>query len=396
MKLMKQLFPVFLMMFLLASCTEDDGPGTGIFLPTSDITTLTPTVIQANGSFQVSLSADDGDSPLNTLTITKDGSNVSLSNIKYNGSPAAANPRLLLGADKTSFTYTIDVQTNLAADESATYAFVIAAENGDETTEVVVITAEAAMDPPILVISGTITESNNLLQVPLTATLGSDSLSTIAVYENGVLAAANRLTLGAMTVWNMNPYTLPSTFKDGFSETLLISLPTTNGTYSYLIIVSDPSGLTDSAAFDAEVDLGTPVDSIKTMLVLANSAGPSGTGGVNLITGAQTGSGAAGAHLRDLGIDSGPVATNWLQQIGAGNATETLKLANAADYDGTTTKEEIESYFDNGTAVTADKLVGGEIFALKTLTGVYVLVRVDAVNVTTNNNADFYSLSAKF
>ena len=396
MKLMKQIFPLFLTMFLLASCATDDGPGTGIFLPTSDITTLTSTVIPVNGSFQVSLSADDGDSPLNTLTITKDGANVSLSNIKYNGAAAAANPRLLLGADKTSFVYTIDVQTNLAANESATYAFNIVAENGDQTTESVVVTAEAAMDPPVLDFNGTIAESNNLFQIPLKATLGSDSLQTIAVYENGVLAAANRLTLGAMAVWANNPYTLPSNFKDGFTETLLMSLPTTNGTYSYVIIVADPSGLADSVAFSAEVDLGTPIDSTKTMLVLSNAGGPMGTGGVNLITGAQTGSNNAGAHLKDMGIDQAlPAATNWIQRIARGTATETLRSVNV-DYDGTKTKEEIEDYFNNGTTVTAAKVQAGDLFALKTLTGVYVLVRVDAVNVTTTNNADFYSLSAKF
>ena len=396
MKFLKQLLPLFLIVFYLASCTEDDSPIPGTTTPTSSIDKQFVT-IPANGTFNVVLSATAGESPLNTLTIRKDGFTLDAAEIMIDGG-STINPLVLTSALKDGFTIDIDIATDLGPGESAVYTFEIEAENADVTSESTLVEVEAAMDPPVLTLNGDIIESNDLLQVPLNATLGSDSLHTIAVYENGLLAASNRLTLGAMTVWSENPYSLPSEFKGGFTETLLMSLPDTSGNYNYLIIVSDSSGLADSVAFSAELDLGTPVDSIKTNLSLLNSAGPSGTGGVNLITGESTGSNDASAHLADEGIDSDePAATNWLQMISAGPATATLKLATGADYDGTGTKEEIEAIFNGATAITtSDKLLGGEVFVLQTTGGAFVLVRIDSVNISPADNDDTYTLSAKF
>ena len=396
MKFLKQLLPLFLIVFYLASCSEDDNPIIGGTDPTSSIDKQFAT-IPANGSFQVTLSAAAGDSPLNTLTIRRDGFTLDAATIMIDGG-STINPLVLTSALKDAFTFDIDITTDLGPGESSVYTFEIEAENADVTSESILVDVEAAMDPPVLDLNGDIIEVNDLLQVPLSATQGSDSLHTIAIYENGSLAAANRLTLGAMTVWSENPYTLPSEFKGGFTETLLMSLPDTSGNYDYLIVVSDPNGLSDSVSFSAEINLGTPVDSVKTNLMLSNSAGPAGTGGVNLITGESTGSSDPGAHLSDEGIDSDePPATNWLQMISAGPATETLKLATGADYDGTDTKENIEAIFNGATTVTvSDKILGGEVFALKTFSGAFVLVRIDAVNIAPADNSDSYTISAKF
>ncbi len=397
---MKHLLPVFLLTFLLASCAEDDGPGPGNVLPSSNITTLTSTTISANGSFSVTLSALEGDSPLNTLTILKDASTVSEADITIDGSVAAANPILLFGGDKTSFTYTIDIQTDLGAGESATYSFIIDADNNDNTSESVVISVDNT--PPVLDVTGGVSdylaEPAALITIPLDAMQGSSALSTLHVYQNDSTVAADRISFGA-TIWTDNPRILTGGEENGFMQDLVLEAQMNEDTSRYMIILEDLSGQSDTVAFYVVVeDPGTPVDSIKTNLMLLNAGGPVGQGGVNLITGESTGSNDADAHLVDEGIDTDePNATNWLQKISAGNATETLKLATGADYDNTSKKEEIEAIFNAGTDVTtSDKLVGGEIFVLKTLTGAFVLVRIDAVNVTVDDNTDSYTISAKF
>ena len=198
MKLLKNLFPVLVIMLMWASCTEDDGPGIGAVLPTSDIST-TSAIIPANGSFTIDLTANDGDSPLNTLTIQKDGLNVSASNVTIDGSTAPANPVLLFGADKTSFAYSITVMTDLAPGETADYSFIVDAENNDNTTEVVTVTAEDI--PPSLNVSGGSIDlscpAGSLKALEFVGIQGGSALSTITVYEDGVLVDTSRLEFGS-------------------------------------------------------------------------------------------------------------------------------------------------------------------------------------------------------
>lgn len=400
MKHLKYLFPLLLVTLFISSCSEDDGPIPPNEAPTSsiDVTALT---IGALDSFTVNISATAASTnPLNTLAVQKDGVVLPPAGITLDDMSIGGNPKLLLGDDKNSFNYKVRVITDLVAGDVIDYEFVITAENGDRTTEIVTVSVDVPMDPPSVDLVGTeVTIGETLLQIPIKVEQGSADLSTIAVYENGALATPSRLTLGAMSVWSENPYTLPASLQSSFEETLLVSLPTTTDTFNYMIIVEDASSLKDTLAFDVPITVGTAIDSMKMDLMLENAGGPEGQGAINLITGESVGSDDAGAHLRDLGIDDSlPVATNWLQQIAAANATEELRIpASAVDFASIQYKEDIQDIYDAGTAITeSDKLNGGEVFVLKTLSGAYVLVQIESVNVVTDSNEDSYTINAKF
>ena len=399
MKLLKNLFPVLLIALMWASCSEDDGPGTGAVLPVSDID-RTSVVITSNGSFSVVVDATAGDSPLNTLTIRRDGNLVDDADIMINGS-STLNPLTLTGALKDGFSFNIDIQTDLGAGESAVYSFIIDADNNDNTTESVTVSVEDA--PPVLEVTGGVsdylTEPDVLITIPLVGTQGGSLLSTLSVYQNGALITdLSRLSFGA-TTWTENPRLLLTSETDGFAEDFVISAQSTVDTSAYMLVLTDDGALADTVSFFIVTeDPGTPVDSVKTNLMLFNSGGPVGTGGVNLITGEGTGSNDPGAHVVDEGIDDNlPAASNWLQQISAGNATANLRLAASNLYDTVTTKEEIEAIYNDGTDITvSDPLSGGEVFVLERTAGGYILFRIDQVNVTVDNNDDNYLISAKF
>ena len=69
------------------------------------------------------------------------------------------------------------------------------------------------------------------------------------------------------------------------------------------------------------VSVGQPVATI--LGALFNQAGPSGTGGLDLDTGASLGSTNANVEVRDMGIDTAlPLANNWRQKIAGVNGTE--------------------------------------------------------------------------
>lgn len=399
MKHLKYLFPLLLVTLFLSSCGEDDGPITPNTNPTSSIDNSAIT-ISPRDSFTVFLTATAASTnPLNTLTVQKESVDLGLDVVWVQDAPIGGNPKVLFGDDKTSFNFKITVLTDLEQGQSADYQFVVTADNGDLTREIVTVTVPQPTTPPDITLTGDITEANDLYQVPIQVTKGDADLSTIAVYENGALAAANRLTLGAMSVWTDNPYTLGASMQGGINETLLMNIPTTSGNYSYMIIVTDAANLMDTLAYTLTLDLGTPVDSMKMDLRLLNAGGPQGQGAVNLITGESVGSDDPGAHLRDLGIDdSQPNATNWLQQIAKANATEELRIpSTAVDYASVANKEDIEAIYNAGTTIAqTDRLEGGEVLVLKTLSGAYVLVQIASVNVITDSNADYYSINAKF
>ena len=402
MKLIKQLFPIFIVLALWSSCTTDDTPIPGVTSPSSSISSNAETITPGD-SVTVTLTANDGDSPLNTLTIQKDGASIATTSVLVNGSQPASATILLFGADKSSFSYDITIIPTLMDGESATYTFIVAAENGDNTVESIFIDAVAPNVPPTLVqnVPGDWigVAPGELLTDGITATQNGGLLSTFAAYENGILMEANRLSFGT-TLFTENPRNLTTGEQDGFAVDLVVAAHQEGDMRTYMYVLTDVDGLTDTMRYNVTVDAGTPVDSVKVNLTLSNAGGPTNRGGVNLITGAQTGSNNAGAHLKDQGINTSlPAATNWIQKIAAGQATETLKqVTTVTNYDDIATKEEIQDLFDNGstTVTETSKIVGNELLVLKTKSGAYVIVRVDEVVVKTTDNTDYYTLSAKF
>lgn len=394
---------------LITSCTEDPITGGAIGPGTSSSTTASEIIAQ--GSFDINVTGTAGDNPMNSLAVQKDGVNIPLSAITINSTAAAANPILLFGDDKNSFNYDMTIQTDLAAGEASNYTFIITDEIGETSTESAFISVSDVMTPPTLTRDGS---QNALSIVPgqqfthkLTGIAGSSDLATLEIQEDGVAVDASRVDVSGQTMIS-NPIAIGSGEAQGFTDWMVdVRAADTEKTSTYLYILTDAQGQMDTVTrVVTTVIPGSPLDSIKTQLNLFNSAGPAGTGGVNLITGASVGSGDAGAHLRDIGINNDlPSDVNWRQQIGAGNATTTLKEITSAaqpegfSYSSVDTKEAIIAAFNAETNIveTASTSVNaGSMFVLLTSTGTYMLVNIDAVVPNPADNTDYYEISAKY
>ena len=80
-------------------------------------------------TFTITVNATSGDVDLNTVSIYEDGTLISFDRLTINGDPAAANPILLFGADKSDLTYDIGI---VAHEDAATkvYSVEVADESG--------------------------------------------------------------------------------------------------------------------------------------------------------------------------------------------------------------------------------------------------------------------------
>ena len=139
---------------------------------------------------------------------------------------------------------------------------------------------------------------------------------------------------------------------------------------------------------------------------------------MNLDNGQSTASDAASAEIRDVGIDCGlPDATNWRKQIGTINGAEMRRvraeMVENFSFANATNKEIIAAAFETGSSILDTNsaidcqgnsvivrdmtlpLVVGDMFVISANSKIY-LIRVDEVNVTTNNNDDNYKLSIKY
>ncbi len=144
MKSSKNLFALLVVVLLINACTEDDpvipvieGPeinlNSGPGLVTSSDTVL-------NGeTFSVQLAAVQGDVAMNDLRIQEDGSAIPFDRISVEGSPASANPILLVNSDRESFTFDIEITTSDEA-KTAEYTFLVMDENNESATATVTVT----------------------------------------------------------------------------------------------------------------------------------------------------------------------------------------------------------------------------------------------------------------
>ncbi len=251
----------------------------------------------------------------------------------------------------------------------------------------------------------------------VTATKGNVAdLNVITVYEGsrkldfqGNEIAVDDASVGA------NPWTV----SDGTTVTYEISVrvDADPGEAHYEIEVTDKDGLTASTEVHVEVEtaLTQSLDGI-----LFNSAGPAGTGGLDLDAGIGTGSSNADAEIRDMGIDSTSTneATEWRQRIGGINGAEVRYVGTNGvdtDFDAIASKEAVVGAFDGGLDFVAANtltdggidiwgnfkvskvLEAGDIFAvLKGGTYYLVLVEDVIVEAANNDNNDRYLMAIKY
>jgi len=185
---------------------------------------------------------------------------------------------------------------------------------------------------------------------------------------------------------------LTGTEKDQFDWSVDILADTVEGPHELVIEV------TDEAQTTASVTINYTTYGLDTLMgVLLNSAGPSGTGGLDLDEGIGTGSSDDRAEIRDLGIDIGAPAdsVNWRQQIAPANDAIIATVSQELIFDDVITSAAIVDAFDANNAVTETaRLEGGEVFAVKRGED-YYLIRIAEINVVTTDNSDNYVLDIK-
>ncbi len=423
---------------LMTSCEEDilggggGTPGGGGGLeegPSLSFGTDTPflsmDVTVAPGEvFSVQLNATQGSSPLNSLTVNENGIRLEdfANRLTIDGQPAPAAALLLPEELRASFSITLDIKAQ--EDRSASlYQFAVADEAGNTAAVDIEISTELTgtdANPEITLLgnSNIIADASSLVCLNLQVVAGNADLeSVIVVDEAGETLAPERLFFGGSSSANQvieNPFFLSADNVRGFEETLCIRAQDDESEQSYTIAIADTR---DSFSilpiiintFPNGVS-GQPVTVLEGALF--NRAGPAGTGGLDLDSGAGTGSADIAAELVDNGIDIGqPSGSNWIQRISGANGTELRQLIpnqnglpETFTFEAIQTDTEISSIWANGLSLQGTNpngepwtdvvQVGDTFIALRE--GQLYLMEVTDVFIDPNSNGDFYQLDIKF
>jgi hypothetical protein len=264
---------------------------------------------------------------------------------------------------------------------------------------------------PAAVVAG----AGSIATVTVEATKGTKALKAVTVYEGSTKVSLDDLEIDGVAA-SANPVLITSP-TDVMTWEIGVHVHASAGTATYRVVVEDEGGLSDEASFDVTVE--TALTQSLTG-VLFNSAGPAGTGGLDLDSGDGTGSSNAAAEIRDMGIDSMSTneATEWRQRIGGINGSEVRFVGTNgvdSDFDAIASKEAVVGAFDGGLDFVAASTIAdgnidvwgnfkvsktlevGDIFAVLN-GGTYYLVLVEDVVVepATNNNNDHYTMAIKY
>lgn len=391
------LFMLVAASFMVVSCGEDLGDGTGgggSTTPTTmSLTTVSESTVAIGDTFTVNIMATAGDNALNVLQVFEDGVSIAdFSRIVYNNEQAVANPVLLIGDSKTS----IDVDAKVAAHTEVgtrTYRFTVADDAGNEESRSVDITTVGT--PPALTYNGPTTielPGGVLNNVSLTAVKGSGSIASIGLAIDGVMDNFDDLSFAGVPCTS-NPHLIGGDLAEGFENALLtFRSPATDGSYLYTVTVTDEFGLESSTQFQVDVATATPLETLNG--VLFNAGGPAGTGGLDLDNGMSTGSSDMEAEVRDRGIDGDG---NWLQEIAPANDSRLYLLQPGVDgvsenftFANIDSKETLAAIVGTGTEVSSSGTVAvGAIFIVERAGAVYAF-QVAEVNVIQADNSDNY------
>jgi hypothetical protein len=238
---------------------------------------------------------------------------------------------------------------------------------------------------------------NSAFKVNIIATKGSADLKEVAVYRDDVLLGVANIKFNGVDA-TTNPTSVASFDAAALNWEIEVAGIAQAATHTYRFTVIGEDGLTNSVS----VNVTTSVPVTELMGVLLNSAGPAGTGGLNLSNGQGTGSADAAAHIRDNGIDLLlPTATNWRRQIAPANNAKGVKLRKVAA--GTTwasiaSKGDIVAAFN---AAAGDLSVSavvnvGDLFVVNDPSdNSYYFINIAQVNVTADDNGDNYVIDIK-
>lgn len=409
---LKSLVLFSVLSFSFYSCTDDGTGGGGLSDTAPKVTITSPSDVTVNPgeTFVVKIEGAKGTNNMKSLTINEAGTKVATERVTLaNGSGSGTIS--LVGGNASSFDFTISIQSHLDI-ATKKYDFVVADETGLTTTKSVNVTTNGIapkIEAPTAPGSFNLGISANF-GTNFKVTKGSSDITAIEVLINDVKATdLTRIFYDDLNVpFTANPYPVPAADKDAFNKSIIIKTPATAGTYKYTIKFIDKSGL--SSSHIANVVVGTSISMLEG--VLLNQGGPTGTGGLDLDTGASTGSADTKAEIRDEGIVNDVNDPTWKQQISAANnsAIKYIKkgqngVAENFSFASINIKEQIVSLWGNGVAFTkkstdnnrdvSDKVAVGDIFIVKR-DDKYYLLETKSIKVTTTDNTDSYTFDVKF
>lgn len=367
-------------------------------------------VIAPGEVFNVRVDATAGEVDLQTFSVEVDGVRLDPTRYTINGTQATSEQTLLFGDDILGFTY--DVAVTAHADVAlSTYAFVVTDVDGNSETVSILVDTDNGTggggDAPDVVVGGGSSidlDPNALYSINISATPLSGTLASIAVWQDGALISdISRLEFDGND-FTANPFPFPAEYENGFMDRSIFIRVQDSGSSDYTVVITDSFGGETSFVKTVNVmttPTGTPVDQI--IGILLNQAGPSGTGGLDLDTGASTGSTDVNAEIRDNGIDqSQPDASNWIQSINSVNGS-TIRvltpgqngLAETFSFADVLFKEELAGlHSNNASDYTGQTVITGDLFTVER-GGVYYVLEVTNVNVTSADNNDSYTFNVK-
>jgi hypothetical protein len=388
---------------------SDASPSTGLLTETGFVDFAATVMPQE--AFSVRLQADRGDSPLSVLTITEDDTTVDFSRITIDGSAASSNPIVLFDTDKENFIKDITIVSQ-SGESTNTYVFRVEDEAGNFSTSSVTITTEAQVVPPTILIEGSgmaMVAPNSIFSIPVTVSNVTTPLLKIGVLQDGQHIEPSRLYYDDINnEFPINPVELPDADFNGFMRTIFVRVHPDAGIRTYTIELEDISGAIYTR--DLTIETGTSVTSLNG--VLFNSAGPAGTGGLDLDDGMSVGSDDMRADLKDEGIDlNQPAASNWIRRISGANGAVVRHifpgqngLPDDFNFDNVSTSQQVASLFENGVSFV-DTNIDGDPISLRVQTNdiftvsannTFYLIRVSGISETIDNNQDSYMMDIRF
>jgi hypothetical protein len=388
-------------LLIFTSCEEGTGgsnPGGNADSPSVSITGSDVTVAPGDTVY-VTVSAVEGDSPLNALTVTENGSNVPLDRLLLDGALASANPQLIVDAsEKVSFTREVGVI--IPSDGGTAYSYVYLVSDEDMLSESQTIFVTIAADPPTFDILGDgdiQTAVNALTGFNVVGTANGAAMNTISVTIDGV--NVDQFTFNGTDV--ANPYTLIDAERQSFETSMLVRSPMMGGDYTVEVTVTDELGRTVSD----QIIFVTGTTAVVYLDRRFFNAIGSGNGAIDLDTGENVSSNSTESELQDDGIDDTidpTVQENWFASFSPENGAD-LSLIVAGEngvgetwtFDGVDLQEDVRALRSNGTALTSSGTVTvGQTYLITRDANVY-LIRIDEVNYVDNDNEDNYVIDIK-
>jgi hypothetical protein len=405
----RTLFALSIFALLFTSC-EEDSPGGGGMTGNEEIVlsiqTSAPAVVEPGDTIYVTMEAEEGPTPLNTITVTEDDNTLPLERVLFDGVPLA-NPLALTGADKVAFTKEVGVIVSTDPGDKS-YGFRVADEEGNSKGGELPITV-AVTAPVFQMFADSIraTTPGSLEEIQLLATKGTYDLSQIRIDLDGV-------TITDMTTLQLdnedfvtNPQSLPSESSSRLESVLTVGTPDVVGNYVLTVSIIDSEGNETSQSIQF-LNGTTPINFMGS--VFFNQAGAQ-NGGMDLDNGVNVRFNSSEAEIADLGIDdtidTSTGQENWFKKIEPVNGSAMAKLvpgmnnlSEAFTFESIQFTEDLISLVDNQTPLEEGTNTGavseGDMFIVSNgaNTKVYVFV-IREVNEVSASNDDNYVIDIK-